>query len=58
MNYATLTSLAVVGVIGAVTGPAAVLDKLFPLLFGVLQYAMAALLTATNLVMAVVTLMY
>ena len=58
MNYATLTSLAVVAVIGAVVGPVAVLDKLFPLLFGVLEYAMAALLTATNLVMAVVALMY
>jgi hypothetical protein len=58
MNYVTLTTLAVVAVIGAVTGPAVVLDKLFPLLFGVLEYAMAALLIATKFVMAFVALVY
>jgi hypothetical protein len=58
MNYATLTSLAVVAVIGAVAGPVAVLDTLFPLLFGVLEYSMAALLIATKFAMAFVALVY
>jgi hypothetical protein len=58
MNYATMPALAVVAVMGVVTGPAAVLDKLFPLLLAVLEYSLTALLTATRLVMAFVALLY
>ena len=58
MNHATLTGLTVVGVTGALTEPAVVLDRLFPLFFGVLEYGMGALMAATKFVMAFVALVY